>query len=187
MTTVQQLVDRTRQYLQSGYTTARNQLSAPYTAGSGTLAFKYPLAGITAGARLSVGLNTFYVWDVNTAGLTATVTAGEYGSTDSNLAAGTTVHVRPVFTDAELFNALNDEIVALSSPQSGLFQVKTIDLTYNSAIDGYDISATDIQAIYEVRFQEPGPYKDWPRLPAHEWVLSERRMCRTSRTARHSG
>jgi hypothetical protein len=160
--------------LQSGYSTARNQLSSPYTAGSGTLAFKYPLAGITAGARLSVGLNTFYVWDVNTSGQTATVTAGEYGSTDANLAAGTTVHVRPVFTDSELFNALNEEVAALSSPQSGLFQVKTIDLTYNASIDGYDISATDIQAIYEVRFQEPGPYKDWPRIPAHEWVLERK-------------
>lgn len=171
MTTVQQMVDRTRSYLQNGYTAERNQLNANYTAGSGTLTFKYPLGGITKGARLSVGLNTFYVWDVSPSTLTATVTAGEAGSTDVNVNSGTTVHVRPVFTDSELFTALNEEVLALSSPQNGLFQVKTIDLTYNNSIDGYDISATDIQSVYEVRYQEPGTYKDWPRLHAHEWVL----------------
>lgn len=174
MTTVQQWVDRTRQYLQSGYTSERNQLAANYTAGSGTLTFKYPLGGITKGAKLSVGLNTFYVWDVNPSTLTATVTAAEGGSTDVNLTSGATVHVRPLFPDFDVFNALNEEVQSLSSPQSGLFQVKTIDLTYNSAIDGYDISATDIQSIYEVRFQEPGPFKDWPRVPAHEWVLERK-------------
>lgn len=174
MSTVQQLVDRTRQHLQSGYTVERNQLNANYTAGSGTLTFKYPLGGITKGAKLAIGLNVFYVWDVNPSTSTATVTAGEGGSTDANATSGTTVHVRPVFTDFDLFNALNEEVVALSSPQSGLFQVKTVDLTFNSAIDGYDISATDIQAIYEVRYQEPGGYKDWPRIPASQWVLERK-------------
>jgi hypothetical protein len=174
VTTVQNWVDRARQYLQSGLTVERNQLAAPYVAGSGTLTFKYALGGITKGARLSIGLNTFYVWDVTPSTLQATVTAAESGSVDVNVASGATVHVRPLFPDFDVFTALNEEVQALSSPQSGLFQVKTVDLTYNSAIDGYDISATDIQAIYEVRFQEPGPYKDWPRVPSHEWVLQRK-------------
>jgi hypothetical protein len=148
----------------------RNQLNANYTAGSGTLTFKYPLGGVTQGARLSSGLNTFYVWATNPSGLTATVTGGDQGSTDANLSTGATVYVRPIITDFEVWTALGDELTALSA--AGLARVETFDFTYSSSIDGYDLTGiTDLERIYEVRYQEPGPYKDWPRLPAYEWRL----------------
>lgn len=170
--TAQSWCDRTRTYLMSGLQEERNKLSQDYTAAGSTLHFTYPLGGVVKGARLAVGLNTFYVWDVGADGMSATVSGGEEGSTDANAATGTVIRVRPRFTDSELFTALNEELGALSSPQSGLFQVKTFDITYNASIDGYDLTAiTDLQSIYEVRYQEPGPGKDWPRVPNHMWRL----------------
>lgn len=172
MSTAQTWIDRTRSRLLNGHVTDRNQLTANYTAGDTTLSFKYPLGAITKGARLSVGLNIFYVWDVGSNGTSATVSGGQEGSTDANAASGATVLVRPRFTDFEILTTLNEELAALSSPFNGLCQVKTFDLTYNTSIDGYDLTGiSDLQAVYEVRYQEPGPYKDWPRIPSHHWRL----------------
>ena len=172
MTTAQAWVDRTRSRLLSGHVPERNKLSANYTAGDTTLSFTYPLGGITKGSRLSIGLNTFYVWDVGSNGTSATVSGGQEGSTDASATSGTVVLVRPRFTDGEIFTVLNEELAALSSPTNGLFQMKSFDLTYNPTIDGYDLNGvTDLMDIYEVRYQEPGPYKDWPRIPSYLWRL----------------
>jgi hypothetical protein len=161
-----------KRYLLSGLVEQRNKLASSYTAGAGSLVFTYPLAGVTAGSRLSIGLNTFYVWAVNADGKTATVSGGEDGTTDADAASGAVVQVRPRFTDSELLARLNDELVSLSSPQNGLFQVKTKDLTYNPAVEGFDLTGVnDLQAIYEVRVQEPGPALDWPRMNSALWHL----------------
>lgn len=168
MTTAADWVAETRSTLLSGQVQERNKLAADYTAGGTTLTFTYDLAGIKAGTRLSIGLNEFYVWDVNTSTKTATVSGGQSGTTDANATSGDVVWVRPKFTDYEIFRAINAELGALSSPQNGLFQVKTFDLTFNAAISGYDLAGvTDLMSVYEVRMQEPGPEKDWPRIPAH--------------------
>ena len=168
MSTAQTWVDRARSYLTSGSVPERNTLANPYTAGATSLTFTYDLGGITKGTRLHIGLNTFYVWDVNTTTKTATVSGGQEGTTDANASSGAVVWVRPKFTDYELLTAINEELGALSSPQNGLFQVKTFDLTYNSAIQGYDLSGvTDLQSVYLVRYDTPGPENDWPIIPAH--------------------
>jgi len=167
-TTASAWVDRTRSRLVGSTVAERNKLAANYTAGDTTLTFTYDLNGIAKGTRLSIGLNTFYVWDINSTAKTATVTGGQDGTTDANATSGSVVWVRPRFTDAELLTAINEDLAALSSPQNGLFQIKTFDLTYDPVIVGYDLTAvTDLQDIYEVRYQTSGPEKDWPRIPKH--------------------
>jgi hypothetical protein len=166
-------VDQTRRYLMGGLGEQRNTLSVAYTAGSGSLTFTYPLGAIQVGARLSIGLNTFYVWA--TSGSIATVTGGEDGSTDVNAANGAMVRVNPRFTDYDIWAALADDLNDLSSPTAGLFGINSTDLTYNPARTGYDMgatAATNLIDIYEVKYLTPGPEKDNPHLPSYGYRLN---------------
>jgi len=171
MTTGNDWINSTRSYLMSGYAEERNKLSIAYTAGDTTLTFTYPLGGIRPGARLSIGLNTFYVWSVD--GQVATISAGEDSSTDANAASGSVVKVSPRFTDNEIWKALQDDLYDLSSPSSALFAIGTIDLTYNAIVSGYDLStASSLISIYEVKYLTPGPQMDNPRIPSTGWRLN---------------
>ena len=164
-------INTTRSYLMSGYSEERNKLSAAYTAGDTTLTFAYPLGGIRPGARLSIGLNTFYVWSVD--GQIATVSAAEDSSTDANAASGSIVKVSPRFTDNEIWRALKDDLYDLSSPSSALFDIGTIDLTYNAIVNGYDLASADnLISIYEVKYLTPGPQLDNPRINSNGYRLN---------------
>lgn len=162
-------VAKTRGYILNGIQEERNKLSAAYTKGGSTLTFQYPLNGIQPGARISVGLNTFYVWAIS--GNTATVSGGEDGSNDQDLESGTIVRVRPRFTDHEIVDAVNDELRDLSSPYNGLFAMSEVEFTYESAYTGFELDAPDLIQVYEVRWQDSGSQRDWPRMPSTEYRI----------------
>lgn len=165
MATLQTWVDRTRSHLMSGRSEERNTLSALYTAGSGTLSLTNALGGVVAGSRISIGLNTFYVAAVPDSGTTVTVIGGQEGTTDTNAASGALVRVGPRFTDADIVDALGTELTDLSAPDNGLFQVKTVDLTYSNNSVGYDLlGVTDLIEIYDLQVQESGSFKGWERM-----------------------
>lgn len=165
MTNAADWVAETRQMLLGGINEERNKLSAGYTAGSDTLQLQYPTGGIQSGARVSIGTNTFYVWSVN--GQIATVSGGEEGTTDANASTGDVVRVRPRWTDNEILTALNFDLNDLSSPQHGLFRSQSKTFTYDSTLDGYNMSsvAGDVMSIIEVRYQTTDDSKMWPRIP----------------------
>ena len=171
MTNAADWVAETRQMLLGGINEERNKLSAGYTAGSGTLQFQYPMGSIQSGARISIGTNTFYVWQVN--GQVATVSGGEEGTTDANASSGDVVRVRPRWTDNEILSALNFDLNDLSSPQHGLFRTQAKSFTYDSTLDGYDMSsvASDVLSIIEVRYQTTDDSKLWPRIPSTQYRL----------------
>jgi len=172
MTTVNDWVTTTRSTLMSGYVENRNKLSIAYTKGGSTLTFAYPPDGIRAGARLSIGTNTFYVWTIS--GQQATVSAAEDGSTDQDAPVGSLVRVSPRFTDDEIVKALAADLNDLSSPANGLFGIGTVDLTYNAILNGYDLgpTASDLISIYEVKYLTPGPQMDNPRIHTTGWRLN---------------
>jgi len=172
MSTGQAWIDRGRRYLLSGQREERNTLASSYTAGGTTLTLSSALGGITAGSRLSVGLNVFYVTAVNAAGLTATVLGGQDGSTDANASSGAVVRVNPRWTDFDILEELNSDLADLSGPDNGLFQMKTVDLTFSSSFIGYNLtSVTDLIDIYDVRYKNTGSAKDWPRIPKDGYRL----------------
>lgn len=165
-------IEATRSILLSGRQEERNVLAAPYTDGSGILQFSYALGGIVPGVRLSVGTTTFYVLSVSNSSLSATVLAAQEGSADTVAATGALVRVAPRFTDFEIFTALNADLADLSGPGTGLFQIKTAELTYSDAAIGYDLGTiTDLIDIYDVRYQNRGTFSDWPRIPKMGWRL----------------
>jgi hypothetical protein len=172
MTTGNDWIGTTRSYLMNGYAENRNKLAVAYTAGGSTLTFSYTPDGIRAGARLSIGLNTFYVWSVENQ--VAHVSGGEDGSIDANAAVGSIVRVAPRFTDDEIWKALSGDLNDLSSPSSGLFGIGTVDLTYNAIVNGYDLGpvADSLLSIYEVKYLTPGPQLDNPRIHTNGWRLN---------------
>ncbi|HSS10255.1 MAG TPA: hypothetical protein VLL25_10235, partial [Acidimicrobiales bacterium] len=104
-----------------------------------------------------------YVW--SSSGATATVQRGMLGSIPAAHTSGAIVYVNPRWSNFTIFAALNEDLASLSAPTNGLYQMKTVDLTYSPAITGYDLTAvTDILSVYDVRTDTYGPAKDWPRL-----------------------
>jgi hypothetical protein len=170
---VSDMVDICRnRYLLGGAIEQRNKLAAAYTAGQTTLAFQYDLRGIAAGCRIAVGGNTFYVWAVDTSSNTATVQGGESGSTDANADLGAIVQVNPRYTQDNIFDAINEEILDLGSPQTGLYQIQRTTVVYNPSRVGYDLpGVTDITQIVEVRVDQPDQFMRTPRLDSHMYSL----------------
>jgi len=172
MTNAQDWIEGTRFRLMSGHQEQLNRLTSAYTAGSGTMAFEFDIAGIRQGTVVSVGTSTFYVWDASTTLKTATVQAAWDGTTDQDWPAGTVVRVAPRFTDAQILRALNEDINDLCSPSNGLFQIGTSELVYDQALIGYDLSlAPNMISPIELRVNNPGSYKEWTRIPSHKFRI----------------
>ena len=59
-------------------------------------------------------------------------------------------------------NAETCTSTTLSSPSNGLYRVATVDLTYNAAVEGYDLTGvTDVLAVLDARYQAVGSEQDW--------------------------
>jgi hypothetical protein len=172
MTNAQDWIEGTRYRLMSGHQEQLNRLVSGYVAGSGTMAFDFDIAGIRPGTILSVGTSTFYVWEVSTTLNTAVVQGAWDGTTDQDWPIGTVVRVAPRFTDAQILRALNEDINDISSPASGLFQIGTTELVYDSALVGYDLSlAPNMISPIELRVENPGSFKEWTRIPSHKYRI----------------
>lgn len=167
MPTVADTIAKTRSRLLSGVSEQRNRLIAPYTAGSGTLSFEFPMTAISAGTRLSVGQTVFHVYSVNVGAMTAAVQAGEDGSPDVNAATGDVVRINPRFPDWRIYQEINNDLNDLTG--RGLFQMKTHELTYTSQFDAFDLPLTDLLAEYAVRFEDPSTRRDWFYLNRPNW------------------
>jgi hypothetical protein len=159
-------------YLVGGGNELRNQLAADFTAGGTTLAFKYDLKGIQAGATLSIGLDVFYVWSADTSNKTAVVSGGQRGATAANHTTGDDVWVTPRYTDFAIFTALNEELSSMDSP--GFFAVKQLEIPYSAAKVGYDLTGltvSQVTDILEVRYDDNQPFARTPRLSRNDWRL----------------
>jgi hypothetical protein len=172
MTNAQDWIEGTRFRLMSGHQEQLNRLKTAYVAGSGIMVFDFDMAGIRSGTVISVGTSTFYVWEANVNLKSATVQANWDGTLDQDLPAGSIVRVAPRFTDAQILRAINEDIHDLSSPSSGLFQIGTAELTYDSASVGYDLSAApNMISPIELRVENPGSFKEWTRIPSFKFRI----------------
>ena len=158
---VSDLIEETRRLLFGGQREERNKLNGAINSSVTSLAVSYPLSQITRGAKLSIDLEDIYVWDAS--GLTVSpIDRGQWGSVADSHSNSAIINVNPKFSNWDIFNALNDEIVSLSSPLNGLYQVQTVELTYNPVITGYDYSDTGLISILEVRYGVYGPSRELP-------------------------
>ena len=165
--TAQTWIDETRDLLLTDYVEEQATLGAALNASETVVSFALPSAtvpGVVAGATIEVGTELMYVFSVTSGA--ATVRRGYKGSEASSHAIGSLVTVNPKFPAYQILDALNHELRDLSSPQHGLFQIKTVEVTFNAAQDGYDLTGVtdDILSIYQVTYSDPGSEASEPAI-----------------------
>lgn len=169
MTTCQNLIDETKRYLYAGQREAMNQLTGAHNNSTTTFSLLNATTGIAAGAYLSVDLEIVYVWSVNESAKTCSVQRAMLGSTAATHADLSLVYVNAKFPDFNIFQALNADLNDLSASTNGLYGVGNVDLTYNAAISGYDLTGvTGIIDILRIRYQAYGPSKIWPEIKKYQ-------------------
>ncbi len=158
------LVQETRAHIKSGTRDEMNRLTTTMNTSVTSVVVDFALGSIVAGAVLSIDLELMLVW--SSTGSTATVQRNFLGTVAAAHTAGALIYVNPQFTDFQILRAVNAEIASYSSPKWGLYQMKTVDLTYSSATVGYDLtSVTDLIDVYELR---------WKGYTTGEWPMIRR-------------
>jgi hypothetical protein len=178
VTTAGTLVDRTVQNLLAGTVEERNKIASSLDASTTSVPIEYSLGSLREQSVFQVDAELMYVWEVNTASKTLTVERGFGGTTAATHADGAIVTVNPKFPRWQVLQALNDELADLSSPMNGLFQMKTLDISYNgsdrqvnltgvtSMIDLYDVrwryTSDDYPVVRNYRLMRDMPTSDFP-------------------------
>jgi len=175
--TGQSWIDETRDLLLTDYVEEQATLGTALDASTTSVSFALPAAvvpGVVAGATIEIGTELMYVFSVTGAGL-ATVLRGHKGSEAAAHSSGDLVTVNPKFPAYQILDALNHELRDLSSPQHGLYQIKTVEVTFNAAQDGYDLTGVtdDILSVYQVTYSDPGSEASEPAIA--EWSLRRNR------------
>lgn len=154
MTTAGNLVDRTVQQLLAGTVEERNKLASSVSSSDTTLTLSYALGSLRENTVFEIESELLYVWEANTTSKTVTVERGFGGTTAASHSAGAIVTVNPRFPRHQVLTALNSELNDLSSPMNGLFQIKTVDLSYNGSDRMVDMDGvTSMIDLYDVRFR----------------------------------
>lgn len=162
------LIQETRAHIFTGVEMESNRLNGAINSSATALALKYDKGSITSGAVISIGLEEMRVWEVSGTTSLPVIERGVNGTTAVAHNDLDFVSVRPQFSDFRILRALNQELDDLGSPANGLFQVKTLDVTYNAAIQGYDmVGAGSITNLLELRWKMSGPSKNWPRISSY--------------------
>ena len=169
--TAQTWIDETKNLLLTDYVEECDTLGTLLNTTETTINFTHDTPGIVAGAIIEIGTELMYVFSVNATTNDATVQRGFRGTTAASHSAGDLVTINPKFPAHLVLNAVNDELADLSSPQNGLYQIKTVEFTYNIAQDGYNLTGVtdDILAVYQVTYTDDGSEDTEPVLPA--WSL----------------
>jgi len=131
MTTTATVIDRTLRQLLSGTVEARNKLASTINSSATSVTTTYALESLRAGQVFEIDSEMFYIWEADVSTKTLTVQRGYAGTTAAAHTSGAIVTASPRFPRAQVLEAINDELMDLSSPMHGLFQVKTLDYTYN--------------------------------------------------------
>ena len=154
MTTAGNLVDRTVQNLLAGTVEERNKIASSVNASVTSVPITYSLGSLAEQTVFEIESEMLYVWDVDTANKTLTVERGFGGTTAASHSSGTVLTVNPKFPRWQVLNALNDELADLSSPMNGLFQMKSVDVSYNGSDRMVDLaSVTSMIDLYDVRWR----------------------------------
>jgi hypothetical protein len=166
MTTALDLVNECHRYLLPTAREPLNVLSGSHTNSQTTLTFAQDSTAVNVGSTISVDLELMYVWSVNTPARTCVVQRGMQGSTAATHADQALVTVNPRFSNFSILQAINADLDDLGAPSNGLFQTGVIEFTYQPQIAGYDLTAipANYLNVLTVRYDTPGPWKDWPEL-----------------------
>lgn len=171
MATIKDLVSDVRRRVYGSMTENVNLAQVSASAGQTSIQLELGVDGIQKGMLLSSGLNVWFVKGVYANTNTVFVIPGYDGSPQQAVTAGDMVYVRPRMTDWFAFNALNDVLRRLSSPENGLYKVGTwtaeVDATYQTYV--VPTAAEGMTNILRVRWRVPGTTDVWTDLPDRMW------------------
>ena len=167
MTTIRSMVSDTRRMAYGSMTEQINLLSQAYTAGGDELFMELDVSGITPGMVLSGDLNVWYVKGIDPSANSVLVIPGYDNSPTRNMAVGSFIYIKPRVTDWYMFESLNQEILRLSTPEHGLYQIKSWTDDVDPTWQTYDIptEAFDMVGLLRVRYRMPGTEDVWLDIP----------------------
>lgn len=169
MATANALIDETLDLFYQDYRPGINVLTSSVNASDTTFTFTYALGGIAHGAMLGIDLELVAVMGDPTS-QSATVVRGQRGSTAASHDAGAVVTVNPRLSRFAVFRALNEELHALHA--AGLYKMTQVELTYNPAVQGYDLTGvTSIADIYQVSYAPNDASENWITIPPSQFRL----------------
>jgi hypothetical protein len=176
MSTVADLVADVRRRVYGSMTENVNLFQESALANADELKLELGVDGIQRGMLLSSGLNVWFVKGVYATDNTVFVIPGYDNSPKNPVVVGDMLYVRPRMTDWFAFNAINDELRSLSSPENGLYRIGTwvsqVDSTYQTYVVPVDV--TNMVNLLRVRWRYPGTTDVWvdvqPRF--FRWVYS---------------
>lgn len=167
MTTMLDLISDTRRMAYGSLNDQINLIAEPAAGGATSIKFELDVAGITPGMVLSSGLNVWYVRSIDNAANVVQVIPGYDNSPKKPVSAGDFVFIKPRVTDWYMFETMNQEILRLSTPEHGLYQIKMweaqVDPTYQTYVIPED--AFNMIGMLRVRYRMPGTSDVWYDIP----------------------
>lgn len=168
MTTMLDMISDTRRMAYGSLNDQINLVAQPYTAGDTDLVLEMDVSGITPGMTLSSDLNVWYVKGTDTATNTVFVIPGFDNSPQRDVAVGKFVYIKPRVTDWYMFETMNQEILRLSTPEHGLYQIASWEEQVDPTWQTYTIpdeAFTNMVGLLRVRFRMPGTTDVWYDIP----------------------
>jgi hypothetical protein len=173
LTTLNDLIFATRTHLYANQPPEANRLASSIGAGDTTCTLTYgPGSAAQQGCVVSIDLEHIRVW-ASTAGSVLTIERGVDGTTPAAHSANAYVEIMPKFSPFMIQRAINNELDELASPWNGLYQITDIEVTYNPAVSGYDLTGTTpdgLIAVQELRYKIPGPSRHLPAI--RHWQIA---------------
>lgn len=154
MSTAGALINRVSRQLLSGTIEERNKLAVTVTSADTSIVMSYDLAGLRNGSVFEIDSELMYIWVAESGSKTLTVERGYLGTTAVAHTVGALAILNPRFPQQQLLDALNQDIDDLSSPLNGLFQVKTVNVTYDGSDRQTNLTnATSVIDLIDVRLR----------------------------------
>ena len=167
MTTIRSMVSDTKRMAYGSMSEQINLVAQPYTAGDTELYLDMDVSGITPGMVISGNLNVWYVRSIDVPTNLVYVIPGYDNSPTRDMAVGEFVFIKPRVTDWFMFESLNQEILRLSTPEHGLYQIKSWDADVDPTWQTYEIptEAFDMVGLLRIRYRMPGSQDVWLDIP----------------------
>lgn len=168
MTTMRDMIADTRRMAYGSLNDQINLVAQPYTAGDTTLVLDMDVTGITAGMTLSSDLNVWYVKGTEPATNSVFVIPGFDNSPQKDVGVNEFVYIKPRVTDWYMFETMNQEILRLSTPEHGLYQIASWTVPVDPTWQTYEIPTEayeNMVGMLRVRYRVPGSPDVWLDIP----------------------
>ena len=172
--TLSDLINEVRTHLYQDQVPQLNRLDGAINSSQTDLTFHYSL-GVGAVARgqiIAIDLEHIRVWETQ-GNVISVCDRGIDGTAATTHTDGTVAEFMPKFSPFIIQRAINEDLDDLGSPANGLYSIQDIELTYNAAVSGYDLTDVNtgipvtqeqVLAIQEIRYKIPGPSKHLPAI-----------------------